>query len=105
MDGKQAGKNTRKKRALSVKCADTLTIALVQEYYQKLDKALTEERTVTLDASAVERIDAAMLQLFCAFRFAAQEKGLELRWKDASEAIIASATLLDMHESLGLKAA
>jgi anti-anti-sigma regulatory factor len=105
MDGEAASKNTKKKRALSIKCADTLTIALVQEYYGKLDKALSEERAVIIEASAVERIDAAMLQLFCAYRFAAQEKGLALRWKGVSEAVDSSARLLGVHAAIGLEEA
>lgn len=105
MDGKVASKNTKRKRALSVKCADSLTIALVREYYQKLDKALLEDRSVIVEAADVERIDAAMLQLFCAFRLAAGEKGLELRWKSVSDAMRSSARLLGIHESLGLEQA
>ena len=103
MDGEAASKNGKKKRALSLKCADMLTIAQAREYHDKLGKALAEDRSVVIEASEVERIDAAMLQLFCAYRFASQEKGLEMRWKGVSEAMTDSARLLGLHDELGLQ--
>lgn len=102
MDSEAVSKNTKKKRALSLKCADTLNIALAREYHQKLDAALTEGRAVNIEAAAVERIDGAMLQLFCAFRFAAQEQGLSVRWKSVSDAMRDSARLMGLDTALGL---
>ncbi|MFC4764263.1 STAS domain-containing protein [Dyella koreensis] len=57
-----------------------------------------------LDASAVERVDTAALQLLAVFRRDAASKGLAVAWTGASAALRDAATLLGLAHTLELPA-
>ena len=50
----------------SIDCRDSMDISVVSEVYEELSK-VESGSTVTLNASEVDRIDAAMLQMLSAF--------------------------------------
>ena len=56
-----------------------LDIAGARHLYSKLDGALADAKTLVLDASRVQRIDTAALQLLAVFCRASREAGLSLR--------------------------
>lgn len=57
---------------------------------------------LTLDASAVARIDAAGLQLLCAAVAAARGAGRPVSWKAVSETVMEGARTLALWSALGL---
>ena len=75
-------------------------IAQAEELHQQLDGMLLSGQTVVLDASAVERVDTAVLQLLCSFVGSAGESGVQVRWGGISENFTAAASLLGLRSSL-----
>jgi anti-anti-sigma regulatory factor len=78
-----------------------LDVAHARKLYHELDEVLAEHQPLTLDASHVERIDAATLQLIAAFCCAARDAGVPVRWSAASTVLRDAAALLDLLETLG----
>jgi len=78
-----------------------LDVAHARELYRELDGALATHKPLALDASHVERIDAATLQLLAAFCCAARDAGVPLRWCAASQTLCCAAALLDLTDTLG----
>lgn len=77
----------------SVKDAATLKTSLC---------AVAEEITaVTLDASAVERVDTATMQLLCAFVRDRSARNQSIVWRGKSQAMNDAVRLLGVHELLG----
>jgi anti-anti-sigma regulatory factor len=60
---------------------------------------------LTLDASAVARIDAAGLQLLCAAVAAARSAGRPVSWTAVSDTVIEGARTLALEAALGLSPA
>ena len=59
---------------------------------------------LTLDASAIMRVDAAGLQLLCATMTAARAQGTEVRWKGVPPVLLDGARTLALSAALGLAA-
>jgi len=78
-----------------------LDVARARDLYHTLNAALAGATTLELDASRVERIDTAALQLLAVFCRAAHEAGRRLRWRAASPAFSNAAALLDLDDLLG----
>lgn len=78
-----------------------LDVAHTRSLYRELDNALVARQPVSLDASKVQRVDAATLQLLAAFCCAARDAGMQLRWNGASAVLRNAVTLLDLNEILG----
>lgn len=78
-----------------------LDVAHARDLYRELDEVLAAHQPLALDASHVERIDAATLQLLAAFCCAARDAGVPLRWAATSEVLRSAATLLDLNDTLG----
>lgn len=60
-------------------------------------------REVALDASKVEKVDTAIMQLLTAFYRSAKAQGIEVKWKNPSEGMLRSAELLGLRAPLGLE--
>jgi ABC-type transporter Mla MlaB component len=86
----------------AVSCGAILTIAAVCELQISLRESLKSVSLVRLDASKVERVDAAGLQLLCAFVRDAAASGKSIRWNHPSQTLISSAKLLRLDELLVL---
>jgi phospholipid transport system transporter-binding protein len=80
-----------------------LDIVGARNLYGKLNSVLAHAKPVALDASRVERVDTAALQLLAAFCRTAREAGLALRWRDASPALREAAAMLGLHDALGTR--
>jgi ABC-type transporter Mla MlaB component len=87
--------------ALPVECA----IASVPELRDRLLKRLTHAGNVQIDASAVQRIDTAALQVLAAFARDRREGSLPVEWLGVPGCLTEAATLLDLTDVLGLQGA
>lgn len=95
-------KQGSRKKPLQIDCEETMDISIAQKLHKQLLKALTEERSVMVNASKVERVDASILQMFCALSQAVRQQELSLEWQEPSQKFQDSARLLDLGDSLGL---
>jgi ABC-type transporter Mla MlaB component len=68
----------------------------------QLATLIGRKTSVTLDASAVRRIDTASLQVLAAFARDRREAQLPVEWAGVSAGLLAAAELLDLGDVLGL---
>src|SRR5689334_6979520 len=87
--------------ALPAECA----IASAPSLRQSLLKRLTDPANVQIDASAVQRIDTASLQVLAAFVRDRRGAGLAVEWRGVPSSMTGIAQLLDLASLLGLDAA
>ena len=71
----------------------------------KLAATLEPGKPVNIDASAVDSVDTAALQLLVAFARHAEAQASALNWVKTSDVFIDSARLLDLDQHLGLESA
>ena len=106
-------KKTSTKKATPASSADrslgthtlTLDSVVVINNAKSLYKTLAEiadNSDVTIDASAVEMIDTAVLQLLFAFTRKVQAGNHQLSWKNPSEEFVSRADLLGLSQHLGI---
>lgn len=101
------GKTSKRSRALrerAVALPAQLDIANAGELKQLLTDAFATQAPLQLDASAVERVDTAGMQLLLAFCSTAQAQGRPAEWKKTSPQLHDAARLLGMAAALGLGA-
>jgi phospholipid transport system transporter-binding protein len=67
----------------------------------ELDRALSSRVPISLDASRVERVDTAAVQLLAVFCRSARDAGLKPRWHATSEAMREATALLGLGDALG----
>ena len=78
-----------------------LDIMGARHLYSTLNTVLAQAKPVELDASRIERVDTAALQLVAAFCRAAHDAGLALHWQGVSPALTEAVTLLGLSQTLG----
>jgi len=78
----------------------SLDIAAVTTLAAELESALACG-ALTVDASAVVKLDAAGLQLLCAVAIAAQRLGVQLTWQSVPTVLQAGARTLALSSALG----
>jgi len=83
-------------------CSPEIDISGSKDLYNTLQDALRARCPVTLDATRVERIDTAVLQLLCAFVRDAQASGVVVQWRQPSPALQSAARLLNVRSCLAL---
>ncbi len=83
-------------------CSPELDISGAQDLYDTLQVALRAQCPVVLDATHVERVDTAVLQMLCAFVRAAQGSGMAVQWRQPSAALENAARLLNIRACLAL---
>ena len=81
---------------------DRVDISHARSLYDRLGKLLTRKSPIVFDASAVERIDTAGIQLLAAFCHTAKVRGLTIKWEAPSTVIQQAVQTLGMHEHLGM---
>ena len=79
-----------------------LNIGEAKNLHAKLEKSLFEAQHVILDASQVEEVDTASIQLLISFVKSAQASNLNVSWKETSKIFNKHATLLGACELLQL---
>lgn len=80
----------------------SLVINNASVFYESLKKLAADEQTIEIDASKVEIIDSAILQLLFAFVLDLSEKHISLSWHKPSENLLHKASILGLTENLGL---
>jgi ABC-type transporter Mla MlaB component len=92
----------RAKTASSIALAAICGLAQVESLKAQLKQTLSRATPVTLDASAVTRIDTAALQLLAAFVRARQAKGRTVVWQGVPACIEAAAQCLGLTAALAV---
>jgi ABC-type transporter Mla MlaB component len=85
-----------------ISCGKVLGISTANELYILLKQSLESGLTIELDASCVERVDTAALQLLCAFVCDSASSGNRIRWHRPAQILVTSAKLLEIHNLLAL---
>ena len=67
---------------------------------EQLLRALDSARPIAIDASAVERADAAAIQLLYAFVLEARRRAVTVTWRDPSDALQRAARILGLEDVL-----
>ncbi len=86
-----------------IECGEALGIADVGDLYAKLLIEVAEGHAIRFNASDIERIDAAALQIIYAYSKEAEKQGHALVWEAPSEAFIRSAKLLGLAERMNIE--
>lgn len=79
-----------------------LVINNADAFYDLLEKYIDKQQDISIDASAVEIIDTAILQLLLAFVLKLQSLNIKVRWTNPSKEIRGRAATLGLLEVLGL---
>lgn len=85
-----------------IKCQSELDIAAAHTLHQQLLSALQAREPLEIDGQAVRRIHAAVLQLFLSLMSEARSLNLPVRWLSPSPALVESARLLGLADTLEL---
>jgi anti-anti-sigma regulatory factor len=84
---------------------EEFSIASCVEHYQLLADRIEAGGDICLDGGALNRIDAAGLQLLLVVQQTLKETGHTLCWGEVSDALTGAADLLGLTDSLALPAA
>jgi len=82
---------------------DSLTIMDAENLKNDFLKIIIDGMGVTLDASELEQVDGAGLQLLAAFYKDAMRKGVAVNWNKISRSLDDAVTMMGMKEALGLR--
>ncbi len=85
-----------------IECQPELDIATVEVLRQQLLSALQSPEPLDIDGRAVRKVHTAALQVFLSLMAEARAQNLPVRWRDPSPALVESAQLLGLADSLGL---
>ncbi len=85
-----------------IECNEALDISLVSDFKVLLQQASGQNSPIVLDASQLERIDGAGLQLLTAFFQEAVESGLSVSWRNPADTLIYAANLTGLNDVLQL---
>ncbi len=91
--------------SISIACGEYLDISNIGQISKKLRDALdSSDPTIFLDGEAVERADAAGLQLLAAFFKDAKSQGITLHWRKPSDALKTASRITGLSSLLDLNA-
>ncbi len=79
-----------------IQCGEQLTVAQVADLYPRLLETLAEGQAVSIDISAIERTDAAGIQLLYGFQRDAVAQQLVIIWSQASNIFCDAVDILGM---------
>lgn len=88
---------------MTIKLQSELNIRQVAELKAQLDEALTDDVDIVFDASDVEVVDAAALQLLLAFVQQLALKQRSVTWGELSEGFLSAVKLTGLDKSLNLQ--
>ena len=80
----------------------SLVINKASDFHEILKKLSATGQDVEIDASKVEIIDSAILQLILSFIISLKDKGVKLSWHKPTENLLNKASVLGLTEDLGL---
>jgi anti-anti-sigma regulatory factor len=87
-----------------VDLGESLDIAAVGALRERLLDVLANNDPVTLDATSIQQVDTAGLQVLCSFARSAAEQGVSVTWAGQTELIGERARLLGLGVLLGMPA-
>lgn len=82
--------------------APVLAIENAKDLYEQFNSIIQKHRNVIINASSVEMIDTAMLQLLIAFVRKLQNQGIKISWIEPSDELISRAVLLNLEKHLNI---
>lgn len=88
-------------QAIRLPLEAVLDVSRARMLHTRLSELLSARSPVVLDASGVERLDAAAVQTLYAFCCAARERGIALQWGSPSPALHQAAGLLGLTSMFG----
>jgi len=88
-----------------IECIEVLDIAGVEAFHAHCLEALETQKNIVLNASQVDRVDTAALQVLGAFIQDANIRQQIVQWENPSESLRQSAALLGLSEILCLPVA
>ena len=91
-----------KKNISRLELEPSMVINKAGEFYGKLNNLAVNDKALEIDASKVEVIDSAILQLLYAFVLDLKEKSITVTWSKPSEGLMSKASMLGLAEQLGL---
>jgi ABC-type transporter Mla MlaB component len=89
-------------KPVAVRLADNLTVNGINSTYDELSQYLKGSGTLLIDASGVQAIDTAGIQLLLAFTREIAEQDRLVEWQSPSSEFLQIVELLNMKEELGL---
>ncbi len=98
----KATSNSKTSQGMQIKLDSVLVINDVHTMYAQLKTMLESKQNITIDASAVEMLDTAMLQLLLAFVIKIKAQNREVIWIKPSAELISRVTTLNLQKELGL---
>lgn len=93
----------KKESNLSLIFDSVLVINDAKSLMQKINQLVESNDDISIDASAVEMIDTAILQLLLAATIKIRSSNHKINWINPSDKFISNASLLGLTESLGIK--
>jgi anti-anti-sigma regulatory factor len=93
----------KKESNLSLILDSVLVINDAKSLMQKINQLVESNDDISIDASAVEMIDTAILQLLLAATIKIRSSENKINWINPSDKFISNASLLGLTESLGIK--
>lgn len=87
---------------MSIKLQNQLNIRYVSELKEVLQAEMNAGSPVVFDASEVEAVDGAAVQLLVAFSQHASVEGCEIEWLNPSEEFLSAVSLTGLNKVLGL---
>ena len=87
---------------MTIDCNEIFDISVVTDFKAMVQQAMAEGGDMIIDASKVERIDAAALQLLAALFRDSEHKGVKISWNNPSEPLKYAAKLTGLEAVLGL---
>jgi len=85
-----------------ISCGEVLDISVVGKMYEELKVAIEDENAIELNASDLQRVDGAGIQLLVAFFSEAEEMHVDVDWKETSEQLLDAASILGVKSELHL---
>lgn len=86
----------------TIVCGKTFTLAEARALYPKLLIALLEGKSVIFDGEKIEQVDAAAMQLCCAFMSTQTVYQQSIEWRKPSAALVNTAMLLGLADAMRL---
>lgn len=96
-------KTAKKESNLSLILDSVLVINDAKSLMQKINQLVETNDDISIDASAVEMIDTAILQLLLAATIKIRSSNHKINWINPSDKFVSNASLLGLTESLGIK--
>ena len=94
--------NKQQAHRIEVHLGDVLEVSGVQDLYNELKQALDGDNSLNVDASGVNRVDTASLQMLVSLVEYAKRSNRDVSVKSASEAFAKTAMMLGVGAALGL---